>query len=78
MSGINRLCFDGDRPSVNSMQECEKAAEYMKYEFKNERRRDYLPPGCYFFHGTKSIYHNYVTEGRESYNAEQICKGKGK
>ena len=77
MSGRNKLCSDGNRTVVNSAQECEKAAKYMKYEWKEERKRDKYPSGCYFLHDNSFIYYNFQY-GQKNENAEQICKGQGK
>ena len=77
MSGKNRFCSDGDRISVDSTKECQKAAYAMKYEYREYHERYLKPRGCYFFHDTEKIYFNIHPAGIRNMDAEQICKGKG-
>ena len=77
MSTTNQLCF-GNRPNVDNVEECKFAGKKLGYAFKDTRKKEMFPVGCYYLLENNNIYFNSHSIGKSSSIAKQICKMEGK
>ena len=77
MSETTQLC-SGNHQNVDNVEECKLAGKKLGYGFKDSRKKDSLPKGCYYLVQNNIFYFNTHSTGKSSNLAKQICKMKGK
>ena len=73
----NKLCDDQNEESIDSLEECKMAANYLPKPFLGEQTDDQFPKGCYLSTLTNQVYYNSHSNGARRFTARHICKTQG-
>ena len=76
----NKLCSDDQNgyETLESLEECKMAANYLPKSFAEEQTSSRYPKGCYFSTIDNQVYYNSHSTGDKDFNARPICRAKGK
>ena len=76
----NKLCSDDQNgyETLESLEECKMAANYLPKSFAEEQSSSRFPKGCYFSTIDNQVYYNSHSTGDKDFNARPICRAKGK
>ena len=76
----NKLCSDDQNgyETLESLEECKMAANYLPKPFAEEQSSSRFPKGCYFSTIDNQVYYNSHSTGDKDFNARPICRAKGK
>ena len=73
----NKLCDDQNEESIDSLEECKMASNYLPRAFLGEQIDDQFPKGCYLSTITNQVYYNSHSNGARNFIARHICKTQG-